>query len=140
MKIEHITDKQNLKKAFYIRTKVFVEEQGVPPENEIDEYEDVSEHVVVEENDHPVATGRVRIEHGVAKLQRICVLKECRKSGLGRVVVEALEQIAKEKGIPKAKLGAQIQAKTFYEKLGYKQVSGEFMDEGIPHVEMVKYL
>ncbi|WP_303862897.1 GNAT family N-acetyltransferase [Alkalibaculum bacchi] len=140
MEIKRIKNKEELKDAFYIRLKVFVEEQGVPRENELDEYEDVSEHIVLYKDKLPVATGRIRVIHGDAKLQRICVLKEYRKLGLGKVIIESLESIARKKGCKKAILGAQVQAKEFYEKLGYTQRSGLFMDEGIPHIEMQKQL
>ena len=140
MEIKRIKNKDELQDAFDIRLKVFVEEQGVPRENELDEYEDLSEHLVLYEDNRPVATGRFRVVHGDAKLQRICVLKEYRKLGLGKTVIESLESIAREKGCKTAILGAQIQAKEFYEKLGYTQSSDLFMDEGIPHVEMTKQL
>lgn len=140
MEIKRIKNKEELEDAFYIRLKVFVEEQGVPRENEIDEYENVSEHIVLYKEGKPAATGRLRIIHGDAKLQRICVLKEYRKLGLGKAIIEYLESMAKEEGCTNAILGAQVQAKEFYEKLGYRQSSGLFMDEGIPHVEMTKEL
>lgn len=140
MEIKRVKNKEELEDAFYIRLKVFVEEQGVPRENEIDEYEDISQHIVLYDKGQPAATGRLRVIHGDAKLQRICVLKEYRKLGLGKAIIEYLESMAKEKGCKKAVLGAQVQAKGFYEKLGYTQNSGLFMDEGIPHVEMTKQL
>ncbi|MPW24847.1 GNAT family N-acetyltransferase [Alkalibaculum sp. M08DMB] len=140
MKIKHIVNKEDLKDAFYIRTKVFVEEQGVSPEKELDQFEDVSDHIVIYNQEQPVAAGRVRIDKDVAKIQRVCVLKEYRKSGLGKVVVESLENIVKAKGICKSKLGAQVHAIDFYQRLGYKQISDEFLEEGILHIEMIKKL
>ena len=140
MEIKHIRNQNELKDAFYIRMKVFVEEQKVPAKNELDQYEGVSEHVVVYKDNLPVATGRARIVEDNAKLERICVLREYRKCGLGKVIVKSLEEIAMEKGSRKFILGAQVQAKDFYEKLGYTQTSGQFMDEGIPHVQMSKEL
>lgn len=140
MEIKRIKNKEELKDAFYIRLKVFVEEQGVPRENEIDEYEDDSDHIVLYEEHKPAATGRLRIICGDARLQRICVLKEYRELGLGKAIIEYLESMAKEKGCKTAILGAQVQAKGFYEKLGYTQSSDLFLDEGIPHVEMSKKL
>jgi predicted GNAT family N-acyltransferase len=74
----------------------------------------------------------------VAKLERICVLKTHRKHGLGKLIIQELEEIAKEKGISKAKLHGQTQAEGFYQKLGYKTNSDIFMEEGIPHIVMIK--
>lgn len=140
MVVKHIIEKKDLEDAFYVRKAVFVEEQGVPLEHELDEYEDCSEHILVYYDNKPAATGRLRIIDDIGKLERICVIINYRKHGVGRVVVERLEMIAKEKGINKVKLHAQIQARSFYEKLGYKQVSNEFMEENIPHVIMIKNL
>ena len=63
-----------------------------------------------------------------------------RKYGIGKAVVQALEEIAKENGLCKAKLHGQTQAMPFYEKLGYISASDEFMEEGIPHKLMIKDL
>lgn len=138
MKIRHISGTDDLNDAFNIRKAVFVQEQGVPLEHEIDEYENSSEHVVVYYYNKPVATGRVRIINDTAKIERICVMPEFRKLGLGNVIVRELETIAKEKGLSKAELNSQVHAKGFYKKLGYVQASDKFIEEGIPHILMKK--
>lgn len=135
-----ITNEQDLQAAFDIRKKVFVDEQGVPAENEYDEFDATAKHVLVLYDDVPVATGRLREVDGVAKLQRICVLESHRKYGLGRAIVEALESAAREAGLTEAKLNGQTHAEAFYAKLGYHTVSDIFMEEGIPHVTMKKKL
>lgn len=140
MLVKHITSQAELNIAFDIRKKVFVEEQGVPLENEIDQYENTAEHILVYYNDKPVGTGRLRIVDGVAKLERICVLASHRKYGLGNLIVQKLEEIAKEKGLIKSKLHGQVQAEQFYTKLGYHKESHIFMEEGIPHILMIKDL
>ncbi|TCN00776.1 putative GNAT family N-acyltransferase [Paenibacillus sp. BK033] len=135
-----VTNEQDLQSVYDIRKKVFVDEQGVPAENEYDEFEESSKHVLVLYNNEPVAAGRVRVVDGVAKLQRICVLASHRKYGLGRAVVEALESVAREDGLKEAKLNGQTHAEAFYAKLGYHTVSDVFLEEGIPHVTMKKTL
>lgn len=143
MELKRITVDNDLKKAFQIRKEVFVEEQGVPVEAEFDEFDTLNgqcEHILVYYNEHPVGTGRVRVVDGVGKLERICILAPYRKFGLGKVIIKALEEIAKEKGISRVKLHGQTQAEGFYEKLGYQASSDVFMEEGIPHVLMVKEL
>ena len=138
--VKRVATKEQLDEAFRIRTAVFVEEQGVPPEEEIDAYEREADHIVVYSGTEPVATGRLRMVDGAAKLERICVLADYRKHGLGGMIMNALETIAREKGAATAKLHGQTQAERFYEKLGYRTVSGIFMDAGIPHVRMIKDL
>lgn len=135
-----ITNEEDLKAAFDIRKKVFVDEQGVPAENEYDEFDETAKHVLVLYNGEPAATGRLREVDGVAKLQRICVLESHRKYGLGRAVMEALESIARDGGLKEAKLNGQTHAEPFYNKLGYRTVSDIFLEEGIPHVTMKKTL
>ncbi|MGM0470749.1 MAG: GNAT family N-acetyltransferase [Bacillota bacterium] len=137
---KRITDPSELKSAFNIRRKVFVEEQGIPLEDELDKYETSAEHILVYYKDKSVGTGRLRIIDEVAKLERICVLADYRKCGLGKIVVQNLEELAYQRGILKLKLHSQIQAEEFYQKLGYHKASQVFMEDGIPHLLMVKEL
>jgi predicted GNAT family N-acyltransferase len=73
-------------------------------------------------------------------LERICILKPYRKFGLGKVIINALEEIAKEMGLSQVKLHGQTQAEGFYKKLGYRTSSATFMEDGIPHILMLKEL
>ncbi|MNI53266.1 putative N-acetyltransferase YjcF [compost metagenome] len=77
---------------------------------------------------------------GWAKLERICLRAPYRKSGLGSFIIGTLEQMAAEQGLRQAKLHGQKQAEGFYHKLGYETNSEVFMEDGIPHVLMVKKL
>jgi len=137
---ERVESKEQLDEAYRIRMEVFVNEQGVSPDVEIDEHEEDSIHVLVKYNGEPAGAGRIRVVEGVAKLERICVLAQFRKHGIGAAVMEELEEVAREADLSKAKLHAQTQAAGFYERLGYKADSDEFMEEGIPHIRMIKKL
>ena len=143
MESKRITDDQDLQIALQIRKEVFVHEQGVPLEIEIDEYDTLDgqcEHVLVYYNGEPVGTGRFRIIDGLAKAERICVLKPYRKFGLGRKVLDALEEIAIEKGFSQIRLHGQTHVEGFYNKLGYQTLSDVFLEHDIPHVLMIKDL
>jgi predicted GNAT family N-acyltransferase len=141
LNVKRVETEKERADAYYVRKLVFVEEQGISAEAEYDEFEDAAEHLVVyNDNDEPVAAGRWRVVDGTAKLERICVLPSHRKYGLGKVVVQALEEMAVKKGFSKAKLHGQTYAQPFYEKLGYAGVAEVFMEEGIPHMLMVKQL
>ncbi|AMX83278.1 acetyltransferase [Geobacillus subterraneus] len=134
-------DRSLYEDALHVRRLVFIEEQNVPEEEEIDAFEQESSHLVLYDGEKPVAAGRLRfIDEGVGKIERICVLPSYRGCGAGRMVMEAIERLAKTKGAKKVKLNAQTHAEPFYKKLGYEVVSGVFMDAGIPHVTMVKSL
>ncbi|WEK55905.1 MAG: GNAT family N-acetyltransferase [Candidatus Cohnella colombiensis] len=142
MDMDKVKTREQLEQAFQIRKTVFVVEQGVAEEIEIDQYEDIANHVLVYDGEKPVGTGRVRFidQNQIAKLERICVLPEYRKLHFGEKIMQALEQIAKESGVLKAKLHAQTHAAPFYEKQGYITSSEVFMEENIPHVLMIKQL
>jgi predicted GNAT family N-acyltransferase len=126
--------------AVSVRRAVFVEEQHVPKEEEIDEFENEATHFVLYDGERAVGAGRFRTIDGIGKIERICVLPDYRNRGAGRLIMENIEQFARENGIAKTKLNAQTHAERFYEKLGYKTVSDIFMDAGIPHVTMIKQL
>ncbi|WP_047982360.1 GNAT family N-acetyltransferase [Ornithinibacillus contaminans] len=127
-----------IQQAFQVRTTVFVEEQHVPAEEELDEHDKSAIHFVGFEGDQPIAASRLRFVESYGKLERICVLHEFRGKSYGKEIILAMEEVIKENGYTKAKLNAQTHAETFYQKLGYETVSGEFMDAGIPHVTMIK--
>lgn len=143
MDSKRITVDSDLEKAFHIRKEVFVKEQGVPLEEEFDQFDTLDgqcEHILVNYEEQPVGTGRLRVIDGIGKLERICILEPYRKFGLGKVIVKALEEIATIKGLSKVKLHGQTHAEGFYEKLGYQTSSDVFDEDGIPHVLMIKKL
>jgi predicted GNAT family N-acyltransferase len=143
MKAKRITIEEDLRKAFQIRKEVFVEEQGVPLEDEFDEFDHLNgqcEHILVCYEEQPVGTGRVRWVDPFGKLERICILEPYRKFGFGKVIITSLEEIAQERGAKKVKLHGQTQAEGFYKKLGYQTSSSEFIEDGIPHLLLTKDL
>ena len=136
-----VTEEQDLQKVFEIRKEIFVKEQEVSEEEEFDAFDSLDAdcvHILVYYDNKPVGTGRVRAVEEVGKLERICILKPYRKYGLGKVIVQSLEEIVLQKGLTRAKLHGQTHAEGFYHKLGYETASDEFLEDGIPHYLMVK--
>lgn len=129
---------ENLPEAAAIRQEVFVEEQGF--HNEFDDIDPIAVHLLVLEGENPVAVGRTFPDETgkIWHLGRICVRKPWRGCHLGRKVMEGLEAAAKERGAEKLVLSAQVQAKGFYEKLGYRPYGEEYLDEFCPHIAMEK--
>lgn len=129
---------ENLPQAAAIRQEVFVEEQGF--HNEFDDIDPIAVHLLVLEGENPVAVGRTFPDETgkIWHLGRICVRKPWRGCHLGRKVMEELEAAAKERGAEKLVLSAQVQAKGFYEKLGYHPYGEEYLDEFCPHIAMEK--
>jgi len=141
VKIKVVENQKELEDAFSIRKIVFVKEQNVPIVEEIDQYEDEATHFVMYgDTANPLAAGRFRVVDGYGKVERICVLKEARKTGAGRLMMNAIETFARKQGLHKLKLNAQTHAIPFYAGLGYEVVSEEFLDAGIPHKTMVKQI
>lgn len=125
--------------AFCVRRRVFVEEQRVPMELEIDEYEDEATHFVAYIDGEPVGTARLRWkDHLTAKAERVAVLKPYRGNGVGKLLMQALEEEARRKNATSIQLHAQIQAQQFYERLGYKAYGDLFFDANIKHIAMKK--
>jgi Predicted acyltransferase len=138
-------NEEKLKQAFAIRMEVFVKEQGVPADIELDEYDaspEACRHFVAYSDGKPIAAGRFKdYETGVAKMQRIAVLKDYRGTGVGRRLLIAMEEEAKRAGYRESVLDAQRTAEAFYAKAGYATESTEpFLDAGIWHVRMRKRL
>jgi predicted GNAT family N-acyltransferase len=129
-----------LQDAMFVRKEVFVGEQNVPLEEEIDEFENTSDHFVLYEDNKPVGAGRFREKDGQGKVERICVLSSARGKGAGKLIMNFIEDHARSKGIPALILNAQTHAIPFYENLGYAVTSDEFLDAGIPHKSMKKEL
>lgn len=140
MDIKIVETKEELDQAYHVRTVVFVDEQQVPPEEELDQYDKEAIHFVGYVNGVPIATSRLRFVDSYGKLERICVLESERGKSYGKMIIQRMELEIKNYDYQKAKLNAQTHAEVFYRKLGYETVSGEFMDAGIPHVTMVKEL
>lgn len=121
-----------------LRRTVFIEEQGVSEADEVDDLDGEAVHLLATVAGRPVGSARL-LRHGdVGKIGRVCVLKDMRGTGLGAALMRAaVAQFRATPGITTVKLGAQVHALAFYEKLGFYAVGDEFIDAGIRHREMV---
>ncbi|BBB91406.1 MAG TPA: GNAT family N-acetyltransferase [Methylomusa anaerophila] len=129
-------------KAYAIRRRVFIEEQNVPAELELDEYDNHknTQHVLLfTDKEKAVGTARFRpYGDGVLKIERVAVLAEQRGGGVGRMIMEAIETEARKAGYKCLKLSAQLHARKFYERLGYQSYGEVYLDAGIKHIAMTK--
>lgn len=75
MNLKTVETKEELQDAYHVRMEVFVDEQNVPPEEEIDEFEKIATHFVMYDQDKPIAASRLRFVDEYGKLERICVVK-----------------------------------------------------------------
>lgn len=127
-----------LEDCFKVRYEVFVDEQGFDKSIELDELDDVAYHVLITDNDKPIATARYFSNDDNYKIGRVCVLKEYRGLKLGNYLLECIEKHLKEIKIKKIVLNAQYDSKNFYFKNGYEEIGEIFYEEGCKHIKMFK--
>ena len=138
--IEASTTKQ-ISDCLKIREEVFINEQGVPKEEELDELDNSSFHALAYLDSIPLATGRLlNISKDNMTIGRMAVLKKYRKNGYGRKVLSFLEVNAERLGAKIITLHAQLHAKEFYIDSGYEEKGNIFLEANIPHIEMYKIL
>ena len=125
-----------------LRSEVFVDEQEVPAELEVDELDATALHaVVLNKLGQAVATGRLlQPQAHVAQIGRMAVSKPLRGGHLGQMVVESFIQAARKRGDREVLLHAQCSAEGFYRRLGFKSHGDIFDDAGIDHIEMTLQL
>lgn len=124
-----------------LRKEVFVDEQNVSLEEEVDGLDPEAIQVLASLDGTPVGTARILVKGDTAKIGRICVVKSQRGTGLGAALVRSAMAIAStEPGLARAELGAQEYAIGFYERLGFAAYGPTYMDAGIPHRDMERAL
>ena len=126
--------------AFRVRIAVFVDEQQIPREEELDDLDETAVHCVGYADGTPVAAGRLVVADGYGKIGRMAVLASHRGLGLGAHVLEALEREGAVRGIRDFRLSAQVPARGFYEGRGYSAVGSVYAEVGTPHIAMEKRL
>ena len=155
--VKRVESAAELEAALDLRMRVFVREQGVPIEEEVDEHDASAAHVIALAGGRVVGTGRAvyppptpagggtgdaraRSTSGPARIGRMAVEKAWRRRGVGSRVLEALEADARGMGMVEAVLAAQTRATGFYASHGYREEGTVFPDAGIDHILMRKRL
>jgi predicted GNAT family N-acyltransferase len=140
LQIVAIENAEQMKQAWDIRRRVFIEEQHVPEEIEMDEDDAHAFHALALLNGKPVGCGRFVAHGDEVKIGRMAVLPDLRTHGIGREVLLFLMRIARERGYRHAVLHAQMTAEGFYLKNGYQPVGEVFEEAGIAHRRMEREL
>jgi len=139
--VDIVSSEDDLDRAFFVRQKVFVEEQKVSAEEEFDEFEKQSRHFLARNGKlEPVGTARWRSTAEGIKLERFAVLNSARGTGVGSALVESvLMDIKSQKGTDQSLyLHAQLSAVPLYKKFGFKEIGHHFLECDIWHVAMKK--
>jgi predicted GNAT family N-acyltransferase len=137
VRVKRIRSTKELQSAFAIRMRVFVKEQGVPEEIELDRDDDGAVHFLATAFGKAVGTARVVMRRGSAKIGRMAVVKSSRRKGIGKKLLQCAIAAAIELGARKIYLHAQVPVIGFYESLGFHTAGPVFDEAGIPHRKMV---
>lgn len=133
IRIEQTEFDRDRETIYGIRKPVFIIEQAVPEEIEIDELDPVAIHVLAFVDGRPVGTGRITAD---GRIGRMAVLAECRGRGVGRAILDALIDIGRRAGVARLYLSAQCHAIPFYEKSGFVAEGPVYDEAGIDHRRM----
>ncbi len=143
LKIKVAASAADKEKAFEIRRKVFVEEQGVSENEEWDGLDEEVVHFIAEWRDKPVGAVRVRFlgqERRIAKIERLAILKRYRGRGFGENIMHHVVEYVCNDNAAETMLHAQSYLVAFYKKLGFELCSEKFIEAGISHVKMTMQL
>ena len=139
VKIAHLPD--DWAAICAIRRAVFQQEQGVDEALEFDGRDDEAVQFLAYLDDRPVGTARIRfLSQSTAKLERLAVLSNARKQGVGQQIMQTALKLLDEKNISEVRIHAQEPVKEFYQALGFEVEGDRFEEAGIPHLKMSKRL
>ncbi|MBU3582527.1 GNAT family N-acetyltransferase [Polynucleobacter sp. 15G-AUS-farblos] len=129
------------KQAYAIRQTVFIEEQGIPKELELDEFDPIAWHALAFWEDQCIGTGRlVAVNQNAGQIGRMAVLADFRGQGFGKAILIQLIDLAANQGMSTLTLHAQVSAIPFYEKFGFMAQGSIYEEAGIPHRNMILLL
>jgi len=136
-----VTSDRDLKEAFGVRKKVFVEEQGISEEIEFDGCDSDALHMVVKDRERVIGTARVQfLTPGQAKIERMAVLKPFRRRGIGSEIISFLNEELRNRQVEQVVLHAQYSVVDFYKWCGFEELGSPFWEAGIKHIKMKRRL
>ncbi|SMX46634.1 GNAT family N-acetyltransferase [Actibacterium lipolyticum] len=120
-----------------LRIAVFVDEQKVPMEDEIDTLDGEAVHILATHDGKPVGTARLLQEGAAGRIGRVCILADHRGTGLGaQLMTYAIDALRARGGLTSIQLAAQSYATGFYQRFGFEVIGPDYDDGGIPHCKM----
>jgi len=137
LKIKRASSQLELVQVFTIRIRVFVREQRVPAEIELDTDDQRAVHFLAIRSGTAVGTARVVMRHGDAKIGRMAVLKSYRRKGVGAALLKRAILAANRLHARRIYLHAQVAVTGFYERMGFRVVGRIFDEAGIAHRKMI---
>ena len=136
-----VTSGSELEGAFEVRRRVFVEEQGIPEDIELDEEDKEALHMVVKDGDIVIGTARVLLlSTGLAKIERMAILQPFRHRGIGGRIMSFLSEELRNRQVEQVILHAQYSVVDFYKSCGFEETGSPFLEVGIKHIKMQRQL
>ena len=136
-----VTGDRELDGAFEVRRRVFIEEQGVLEDLELDGHDREALHMVVEDEDRVIGTARVLFPAtGQAKIERMAVLEPFRRRGIGQRILSFLFEELGRRQVEQVVLHAQWPVVSFYRSCGFEETGSPFWEAGIKHIKMQRQL
>lgn len=144
IKIACCKNMEDLETCSNIRKKVFYDEEQLPKElyiiDEMDLLETTKNFIVYYKGISVATVRYIEVDHETIKLQRMSVLKEFRRKGIAKQLLEYLEKYAYKNNYRNVIMDSAKEASKFYKNSGYKENSDVFFEEGLPHIKMYKSL
>jgi predicted GNAT family N-acyltransferase len=137
LQVKQISSDEAKARAFAIRMRVFVREQQVPAEIELDHDDARAIHFLASVAGKAIGTARIVMHGSRAKIGRMAVLKKYRGQGVGKRLLLRAVAKAKQLGARTTYLNAQVPVIGFYEQLGFRAVGRVFDEAGIAHRKMI---
>ncbi len=122
--------------ALAVRHQVFVDEQAVPAALERDAFDAVAIHLIALRRRDVIGTLRIVVSGSTARIGRMAVLARDRRAGIGTRLMQHAAAVVASRGITHIVLHAQLTARAFYARLGYREEGDVFEEAGIPHIAM----
>ncbi|MDA0734722.1 MAG: GNAT family N-acetyltransferase [Chloroflexi bacterium] len=139
--VKFVETESELEGAVNVRMRVFVVEQQIPPEEEMDDADATATHAVALHGGQIIGTGRLLYrDDGGVQIGRMAVDRQFRRQGVGGRILAFLEEEARTQGASSCLLHAQEYVKAFYAGSGYVEHGELFLEADIPHIEMRKEL
>jgi len=136
-----VVSDRELEGAFEVRRQVFVGEQGIPEDLELDELDMEAMHVVVKDGERIVGTARVLfLAASQAKLERMAILKPFRRRGIGSRIISFLTEELRNRQVEQLVLHAQYAVIAFYKSCGFEETGPPFLEVGIKHIKMQRQI
>jgi len=139
--VKLVETEAELEGAVNVRMRVFVVEQQIPPEEEMDAADATATHAIALYQGHIIGTGRLLyLDNGGVQIGRMAVDRQYRRQGVGGRILALLEEEARAQGVSTCLVHAQEYVKAFYAGSGYVEHGDLFLEADISHIEMHKEL